>query len=323
VDRGDALGEALALLVDAVVTPTFERDDVELERRVTLAELELVRDDPADQVEEAVLRAAWGRHPLARPVIGTARSLRRLTPPALRRHHGGLIRPGGLLAAVAGDIDPSEVAAGLAGLPLADPPAPSPLPALAWHGDRLAVHREGSDQIHARLAFPALPAGDPRVPALTVLNRMLGVGASSRLFQRLREEEGLTYDIWSGLVLRSLGGLVEVGWACAPNVFADVLEVVREEIVRLANAVDDEEMEVATEGLVRGLVMDAEDPSGLAGLDAGEVLDRGRRFDLERSLIELRAVGRGEVEALAREILVPERMASAVCGPKHAGARVA
>ncbi len=319
----DALGDALSLLVDAVLTPTFDRDDVDLERRVTLAELELLRDDPADQVEEAVLRAAWGRHPLARPVIGTARSLRRLTPAALRRHHADLVRTGGVLAAVAGDVETFEVAAGLARLPLTEPPAAEPLPSLAWHGDRLAIQREGSDQVHARLAFPAMAAGDPRLPALTVLNRVLGVGASSRLFQRLREEEGLTYDIWSGLVLRSLGGLVEVGWASAPNVFSDVTRVVREEVVRLAVDLADDEVEVASEGLVRGLIMDAEDPSGLAGLDAGEVLDRGRRFDLERSLAEVRAVTPAEVVALARDILVPERMASAVCGPKGVATRVA
>ena len=319
----DALGEALALLVDAVLTPTFDRDDVELERRVTLAELELIRDDPADQVEETVLRAAWGRHPLARPVIGTARSLRRLSPAALRRHHADLVRPGGVLAAVAGDVDATEVAAGLARLPLTEPPAAQSLPPLSWHGDHLAIHREGSDQVHARLAFPAIAASDPRLPVLTVLNRSLGVGASSRLFQRLREEEGLTYDIWSGLVLRSLGGIVEVGWASAPSVFPDVFRVVREEIARLAADLGDDEVEIAREGLERGLIMDAEDPSGLAGLDAGEVLDRGRRFELEHTLAEIRSVTRGEVLALARELLSPERMASAVCGPKGVATRVA
>jgi predicted Zn-dependent peptidase len=319
----DALADALALLVDAVLTPTFDRDDVELERRVTLAELELMRDDPADQVEEAVLHAAWGRHPLARPVIGTARSLRRLTPAALRRHHTDLVRSGGMLAAVAGDVDQDDVAAGLSRLPLTEPPAARPLPSLSWHGDHLAIHREGSDQVHARLVFPAVAAGDPRLPALTVLNRMLGVGASSRLFQRLREEEGLTYDIWSGLVLRSLGGLVEVGWASAPSVFPDVLRVVREEVLKLTADLSEDEVEVAREGLVRGLIMDAEDPSGLAGLEAGEVLDRGRRFDLERSLAEVRSVTRDEVAALARELLSLERMASAVCGPKGVATRVA
>jgi predicted Zn-dependent peptidase len=64
----DAIDDALDLLVDAVLSPTFEPDDVELEQRVTRAELELVADDPAERVGEALLQAAWGAHPLARPV---------------------------------------------------------------------------------------------------------------------------------------------------------------------------------------------------------------------------------------------------------------
>lgn len=319
----DALGEALALLVDAVLEPTFAPEDVALERRIALAELELVRDDPADQVEEAVLKAAWGRHPLARPVIGTERSLRRLTPEALAVHHRALVAPGRLLAVVVGDVDPGEVASGFSSLPLDLAPEAPALPPLGWRAGHVAVDRRPGEQVHARLAFPAPSVGDPEAAAATVLNRLLGVGASSRLFQRLREEEGLAYDVWSGLVLRRLGGLVEVGWACSPEVFADSWRVVREEVARLPSDLEPEEVEVAREALVRGLVMDAEDPSGLASLEAGEVLDRGRRFRLDEAVAELEAVRTEHVAALAGRVLELSRAASAICGPKGVVSQVA
>ncbi len=76
----EAIGPALDLLVDAVLSPTFMPDDVALEQRVARAEFDLVQDDPAERVEEALLHAAWGEHPLARPVIGTKESLDALTP---------------------------------------------------------------------------------------------------------------------------------------------------------------------------------------------------------------------------------------------------
>ncbi len=319
----DALPDALELLSDAMLEPTFDREDVELERRVALAELDLVRDDPADQVEEAVLQAAWGRHPLARTVIGTARTLRRLTPTALARHHRELVATGRLLAVVAGDVDPAEVDRGLARLPLDRFATAPPLPPLRWKGGRVTVDRRPGEQVHARLAFPAPASGDASVPALTVLNRLLGVGASSRLFQRLREEEGLTYDVWSGLSLRRQGGLVEVGWACGPEVFADAWRVVREEIGRLPADLEAEEVAVAREALVRGIVMDAEDPAGLASLEAGELLERGRRFRLEQAVAELEAVSTDDVAALASDLLRLDRSASALCGPKGLAAQVA
>lgn len=314
----DALAEALDLLVDAVLSPTFEPADVELELRVTRAELELVADDPAERVEEALLQAAWGRHPLARPVIGTGESLDRLTPANLRRHHAALVRPGGMVAAVVGDVDPGLVASRLARLPLERPPLAPPLPALRWRGAHLDLSREGTDQVHARLAYEALAVGDPRVAALAVLNRCLGDGAASRLFQRLREDEGITYDVWSGPVLRHLGGLLEIGWACAPDVFTEALRLVREEVGRIAGDLGDDEVEVAKEGLSRGLEMDIESPSGICSLDVGELLERGRRFDPDTARGELRAVTPAQVRGLAAEILRPERMASAVCGPEGA-----
>jgi predicted Zn-dependent peptidase len=319
----DALGDALDLLVDAVLRPTFAPEDVELERRVTLAEIELIADDPAERVAEALLQAAWGDHPLARPVIGSVETLEALTPDILRRHHDSLVAPGGMVAAVVGDVAREEVMAHLSSLPLGAPPQPAPLPPLGWHGVHLDLSREGTDQVHARLAFEALGAANPRVPALVVLNRTLGDGAASRLFQRLREDEGLTYDIWSSPVFRRPGGLLEVGWACAPPAFPDAWRLVNEELARLALDLTAVEVDAAKEGLLRGLRMDMESPSGWCSLDVGEYLERGRRFGPERACRELEAVTVDEVRSLAGEILRPERRASAVCGPEGAAIRVA
>ena len=319
----DATGDALDLLVDAVLSPTFEPDDVELERRVTRAELELAADDPAERVGEALLKAAWGEHPLARPVIGTVKTIDALTSEVLRNHHAALVQPGGMIAAVVGDVSPDKVVGKLSRLPLHQIPSVPELPPLSWHGAHLDLSREGTDQVHARLAFEALSVSDPRIPALVILNRTLGDGASSRLFQRLREEEGLTYDIWSGPVMWRLGGFLEVGWACAPQAFADSWRLVLDELVRISRDLNDEEVEVAKEGILRGLRMDMESPGARCSLDVGEVLEHNRRFDPEVVCREFEAVTRDDVLSLAAEILQPDSCASAVCGPEGAATRVA
>ena len=319
----DALDEALDLLMDAILAPTFAPEDVALELRVTEAELELMADDPAERVEEALLRAAWGDHPLARPVIGTKQTLARLSAEVLERHHASLVQPGGMLAAVVGDVDPARIDSKLSRLPLGSPPQPPVLPALVWQGAHLDLNREGTDQVHARLAFEALPVGDRRVVDLLVLNHILGDGAASRLFQRLREQEGLTYDIWSGPVLRHLGGLLEIGWACAPAAFSDSLKLVREELGLLAGNLRPDEVAAAKEGLLRGFEMDMESPGGRCALDVGEVLERGRRFDPERARTELMGVTIDDVRQMAGEVLLLDRMATAVCGPEGVAIRVA
>ncbi len=319
----DALDEALDLLVDAVSDPTFDPEDVELERRVALAELELARSDPEDRVEEAILRAAWGDHPLARPIIGDAASLARLTPEELRDHHGALVGPGGLLTVVVGDVDPERVARRLRRLPLGMPPAEPSLPPLRWAGGGVRIPWTAGDQVHARLAFPGMALDSPELPALLVLGRILGGGASSRLFQRLREDEGLTYDVFSGLVLRRPGGLVEVGWACGAEVFDEVWRIVLEELDGLSSGVTPEEVDVAVEAMGRGLLMEAEDPAARCAMEASELLERGRPFDLEAVLGELRAVDAAAVRELAGRIFRREAMAWAVCGPEAVLERVA
>lgn len=319
----DAIEEALDLLVDAVLSPTFERDDVELERRVTRAEIELVADDPAERVGEALLQAAWGEHPLARPVIGTIETLEAISPKILKKHHAELVRPGGMVAALAGDVDPGVVAERLARLPLGLEPEAPELPPLGWRGGHQDLSREGTDQVHARLAFEALAVSDPRVPALVVLNRTLGDGAASRLFQRLREDEGLTYDIWSAPVAWRPGGFLEVGWACSPPAFPDSWRLVLEELERISSDIRKDEVEVAKEGLLRGLRMDMESPAARCSLDVGEVLERGRRFDPVVACRELEAVTRDDVRRLAAAILRTDRRASAVCGPEGVATRVA
>ena len=312
----EAIGDGLDLLVDAVADPSFEPEDLELERRVILAELELLHDDPSELVEEALLRAAWDGHSLARPVIGTRESVRSLDAETLRAHHRDLIAPGRLVVAVAGDLNGLDANGRLDRLGLGTEPVRPELPPLEWQGLRETVTRSWADQVHTRMAFEAIASGDDRLAALSVLNRLLGVGAASRLFQKLREGEGLTYDIWSALSVRGPGGLLEIGWACAPGVNHQVWDMVVAEVERLAKDLDPDEVEVAREGLLRGLRMDSDLPVARCAMDVAEVLDRGRRFDLATIKTELGSVTTGEVRDLAQSILRPEHMAAAVCGPE-------
>ncbi len=319
----DGVRDAAELLADAVTAPTFAAEDVELERRVTLAELELARDDPQDSVEEAVLAAAWGRHPLARSVIGSEATVRRLTPDVLRRHHASLLVAGRVLVVAAGELDAEDLAPLVSRLPLGRKVQAPVLAVPKWMGRRTVLTRAGSEQVHVRLALSVPGVESPLRPAVVVLNRILGGGQSSRLFQRIREEEGLAYDVSSGLALYHGAGLLEIAWACAPDRLKAVEGAVREEIERLPVTLTEDEVGVAVEGLARGLVLDADEVTERAALEAASLLERESPFDLGRSVMELRSVRRMEIAALARDVLTLDRAAMAVCGPAGAGELVA
>jgi predicted Zn-dependent peptidase len=234
-----------------------------------------------------------------------------------------MVQAGALVVAVVGDVPQPPVVEALARLPLAAAPRRPALPEVKFEGRHVTLRRDGQEQAHVRLVFDAPAAGDRRVPALLVLNRLLGDGASSRLFQRVREDAGLTYDIWSGPILRQPAGLLEVGWACSPERFAESWQLVVEELDRAARDIGADEIEVAREGLLRTLQMDLESPSGWCALDVGEFIDRDRRFDPDRACGEIRSVTLDDVRQLAAEVLQPENRASAVCGPEGVASRVA
>ena len=319
----DGVREAAALLADALTEPTFETEDVELERRIALAEIALARDDAQDLADEAVLEAAWGDHPLARPVIGTAESLARLTPAALRRRHAALLRPGGVLVVAAGELGPEDLEPLTARLPLSRPPERRLPEPPAWRGGRAVRVRPGGEQVHVRIAYPAPGLESPDRATLAVLARILGGGQSSRLFQRVREAEGLAYDIAAGVVAYHGAGLLEVAWGCDPGNLDAVRRAVEEEAGRLAGTVEAEEVEVAVEGLRRGLAIDADDVAGRAALEGAWLLDRGEPFSPGRAAEELLAVTPDAVARLARHVLDPAAAAFAVVGPEGCAVRVA
>ena len=319
----DGIREAASLLADAVTRPTFEEGDIDLERRIALAEIALARDDPQDVADEALLEAAWGAHPLARPVIGTPETLAGVTAETLRRRHGALIRPGGVLVVAAGDVEAADLEPLASRLPLSRPPERRLPASPRWHGGRVVRTRPGGEQVHVRLAFPAPGLESPDRTVLAVLVRILGGGQSSRLFQRVREEDGLAYDIGAGVVAYRGAGLLEIAWGCDPSCLGAVHGAVHEEIRRLVAGVDGEEVEVAVEGLWRGMVLDAEDVTGRAALEGAWLIERGEPFSLERAGEELRAVTASSVRRLARRVLDPGKAALAVVGPEGCAVRVA
>jgi len=110
--------------------------------------------------------------------------------------------------------------------------------------------------------------------------------------------------------------MLEVGWACSPDRFSTAWAMVEEEIFRLPSDISDREVEVAVQGMVRGLQMEAETVAGTASLDVAEVLERGRRFDIDSVVKEISSITPEQVREVAKTILKPESMATAVCGPE-------
>jgi predicted Zn-dependent peptidase len=314
---------AVDLLADVVTAATFAPEHVELERAVVLEEIAMRADDPEDLLGEVFDAALYGGHPLGRPVIGSEASIREMTPPRLRGFWAQHYVPSRMVVAAAGNVShervlelvessfPSAPAVSVAAPDLGRPGAAV---ALAAPGG-LALHSDDTEQAHLMLGVPGLARRDPRRPALEVLNTALGGGLSSRLFQRIREERGLAYSVYSGVTCYTDTGQLTVYAGCHPSRLADVVALARQVIAEVAADGLTEAEVVRAKGALRGgLVLGLEDTASRMQRIGRHELDLGHQRTVRQSLELIEAVTPERVASVAAEVL-GQPFTAAVIGP--------
>jgi predicted Zn-dependent peptidase len=310
---------ALDVLGDLVLNPLLRSDDLELEREVVLEEIATVEDTPDDLVFDLHAELMWGDHPYGYSILGTRETVGALTTADLRRVHDDLYHRGNLVVAAAGSIDHNAFVDRVSA-------AFEPAPARSRNGRHGAAHtplqtartcvERGSAQTHLVWGCPTFGQQDPRRYALVLLSNAFGGGMSSRLFQRVREELGLAYAVYSFQSFYADAGVSGV-YVGTRRDSADRAEaVVTEEMERLArNGLSAEELEDA-KGQVRGqIVLSLESPSArlhrLGGMELyGEPF---RTMDEITALID--AVTLDDVAVLAAEMFAPDRQTLLRLGP--------
>ncbi|MFQ5537721.1 MAG: M16 family metallopeptidase [Gemmatimonadota bacterium] len=216
--------DALEIVADVVMNPTFPEDDVERVRRERLTRIVQRRDRPAALADDAFHRVLYGEdHPYAMPLLGTPATLSALPRERLVAFHRERYRPGGATLVVVGDIEREDldtlVARTFAGWEgTADPVAPPAAPPPATGGTLYLVDRPGSAQSEIRIGAVAAPRNTPAYVPLMVANTVLGGSFTSRLNQRIREEKGYSYGAYSYFDLRRGAGPFQAGAAVATPV---------------------------------------------------------------------------------------------------------
>ncbi|QIS14294.1 insulinase family protein [Nocardia arthritidis] len=313
---------AVDLVTDVVLRGLCRSEDVAVERQVVLEEIAMRDDDPEDLVGDAFLTALFGDHPIGRPVIGSIESIESMSAAQLRGFHQRRYRPDRMVVAVAGNVEHDHTVelvyrAFADRLEPATEPAPRregrfrphSVPELHWS------HRD-SEQAHLAFGVRAFGRheGERRWP-LSVLNTVVGGGLSSRLFQRIREERGLAYSVYSSVDTFSDTGAFSVYIGCQPENLGKVAGLARgvlEEVA--ANGITDAECARAKGSLRGGLVLGLEDSASRMNRIGRSELSYGNHRTVSETLSRIDAVTTEEVTAVARTLLA-RPFAASVTGP--------
>ncbi len=311
---------AVDVLGDMITSSLITSEDVEAEREVILDEIAMHDDDPDDVVHNLVAATAWAGTPLARPIAGTAESIRALTRSQVKRYYKSRYRPELMTVAVAGNVDHADVVRrvrkSFARNGFLDGDARPAPPRLAdrprrFHAGEARASRP-FEQVNVVVGRQGLVRSDPRRYVLSILNAGLGGGSSSRLFQEVRERRGLAYSVYSFGLGYSDAGMVGVAAGSLPGKADDLLRVVRAELARVVESGLTEEEVERGKGQARGGTVLALEDSGSRMTRLGEAeLFQKELLSVDEVLSRLDAVTPKDVHDLARRLFsTPETLAA-------------
>ena len=308
---------ALDLLSDIVLHPNFAPAEIEKERKVIFEEIRMVDDTPDELVYDLFNQHLWPDHPLGRPIQGTLESVSAMTPEGIGRYFRESYQPANLLITATGNLDHEKLVSGIrkAFEPLTNGTVPpsSTLPRL--NPGIVVKEKKELGQVHICLGVRGFPLAHEARFQEYVLNTLLGGTMSSRLFQDIREERGLAYNVFSSLNSFTDTGYLMVYAATSPESAEQVVRLVQEEFRALKEkAPAEREMKMARDHLKGSLMLNLESSSSrMSNLARQEVYFR-RPFTLNEILEGIDQVQAEEVRVLAEKMFHRSTCAMAVLG---------
>jgi predicted Zn-dependent peptidase len=314
---------AADVIGDMVFHPALRDDDLALERRVILEEIAMVDDTPDDLVFELHNAELWGQHPLGYSILGTRETVSRLGTKELRALHARAYHPEHIVVAVAGNVNHEALLevlerTGWTGQPSGGTPRPvvSPAPEIRPHVSH--VPRDGA-QTHLVVGSRAVRHGDPRRHALVLISMLMGGGMSSRLFQRVREELGLAYAVYTYQSLHEATGMHGVYVGTGPDTAPKALDAIRAELRRVADeGLPADELAMGKDQLKGNLVLSLESPASRMYRAASVALYDEPYRSLDELLALVDAVNEDAVRDVARTFFDPAAQTILSLGPGSA-----
>jgi predicted Zn-dependent peptidase len=312
--RAEAALEAADLLSDFVGRPHIDSEELDRERGVVIQEIARANDQPATVAEHLIDEAAMGDHPLGRSVLGPEDHLRTFTRDAIvafRERRWAGARGG---AFVVGNLDAVPPNGALEDLfaRFPDLPEPEPYePAPPFEPASLVEERD-SNQSHLRISYrPDVDVGDQRArAALGVYATLLGGSMGSRLFDEIREQRGLAYQVYAfdhafaDIPVLQLSAGLESG-KCV-EAFQRMTEIVDE---LRSDGPNEAEVERARAYAAGRLVLAFENTNAVARYAAGQAIVREESIDPDAAIAAIDAVTFDEVADAARRISVERAVA--------------
>ncbi|MCM3087435.1 insulinase family protein [Bhargavaea ginsengi] len=296
--------EAIDVLADMFFKSAFDETEMRKEKSVILEEIAMVADTPDDDVHEQLQAAMYPGHPMGRPILGYPETVsaftREETVSFMKREY----RPERIVVSAAGCVDEELISRieELFGSFAAGPSAPLSVERPEYASGSVRK-RKDTEQAHICLGYPGMDVNDPDIYGLIILNALFGGSMSSRLFQRIREEHGLAYSVYSYHSTHTDSGSVTIYAGTSPSRLEETRAVIQNEIrALLAEGVTETEIEGALGQMKGSLLLGLESPSARMSRNAKNELFTGEHKDIDEVMEEFRYVDAKQIRRIADRI---------------------
>jgi predicted Zn-dependent peptidase len=316
--------EALALMADTVIRPSFPANELERLRKERLTRLLQARDDPAAIIEIAFPRLVFGdKHRYGTSAGGGAAEVKAMTLEDLRSFHATYYRPEHSTLIVVGDVTPAKVVPLLekafgSWKPSGAGSKQAPLPAATQLSKRqiYIIDKPGAAQSQIRIGWVGVPRSTPDYPTLQVLNTILGGAFTSRLNTNLRETHGYSYGAFSGFEERISPGAFSARAGVQTDKTGEAVKEFFNEFSGMLKPIPAEEMDKARNYVALGFPAEFESTGDLAQKLEEQVvhsLPDEYFASYIRSIVQVTNAG---VEKAARQYIQPDKFAVVIVGDR-------
>jgi predicted Zn-dependent peptidase len=313
----EKLPMAVDLLGDLICHSRFDLDDIEKERRVILQEIAMIEDSPEESIHDHFANGFWAGHPLGMPVIGTRETVGDIDRQQMLSFMGERYVGNNLCVVAAGNLNHEELVT-LVEQSLGDVADPGvEQEAIAPVVNRqIVVLQRDLEQAHICLGVEGLPQHHPDRYGTYLLNTILGGNMSSRLFQKIREDLGLAYSVYSFHHNHTDSGAFIVYAGTSAEDAPLVTRTILEEMTRVRyDSVSYEELQGAKDYLKGSMMLSMESMDArMTRLAKNELFLRDVGISLEESRAMIDAVTVELVQHLAEKLFINDTLNLHVTG---------
>lgn len=298
------LQTAVDLLLDMYTNSVFDKKEVDLERGVIFEEIDMYEDTPDDLVNEQLAQEIYKGDPLGMAVLGTKETLSGITSDILRDYRNRHYTAARTIISLCGSVSDSDLETICKKLEKAIPTGGDKLvDGEVQYKPSMVLRRKKIEQNHVIMAFEGIPLGSEHRFSMQVLNNILGAGMSSRLFQKVREEHGLCYSVYSFCTNYIGAGIIGIYVGLNPESEQKAIKLIREILEEIkADGVTPEELHRTKEQLKTTLLMGMESTSSRMNVIARNEMIYGREVSEDELLKGLDEVTANDVQALAQRV---------------------